>query len=281
MLDTLLLVLVLLWVIAVTVPILRQQMLRMARWRLIARIQRQRGTRVITLIHRQERLSLLGIPILRYIDIDDSEKILRAIRLMPADAPIDLIVHTPGGLVLPAQQIAYALKGRQAPVTVIIPHFAMSGGTLIALAADEVLVDPNGVLGPVDPQIQERFQAYPAPSVLAVLSQKDRGQIDDSTLILADVAAKAVTQMADFVRYLLADRLGVERAGAIARALTEGRWTHDFPLMVPALRQLGLPVRTELPEDVYRLMDLYAQQTSRRPSVEHLFAPDARDRSVR
>ena len=71
--------------------------------------QRARKSRVILLIHRQETVSFLGLPLARYIDIEDSEAILRAIRLTPTEAPIDLIVHTPGGLVLAAEQIAHAL----------------------------------------------------------------------------------------------------------------------------------------------------------------------------
>ena len=42
-----------------------------------------RGSRVITLIHRQESISLLGIPLRRFIDVEDSEQVLRAIRLTP------------------------------------------------------------------------------------------------------------------------------------------------------------------------------------------------------
>ncbi len=63
---------------------------------------------------------------------------LRAIRMTPAEMPIDLIVHTPGGLVLASDQIAHALKRHDGRVTVIVPHYAMSGGTLVALAADEI-----------------------------------------------------------------------------------------------------------------------------------------------
>ena len=80
------------------------------------------------LIHRQESISLLGIPISRYINIEDSEQVLRAIRLTPANVPIDLILHTPGGLVLATEQIARALIRHQAKVSVFIPHSAMSGG---------------------------------------------------------------------------------------------------------------------------------------------------------
>ena len=90
---------------------------RVFRWRrdrhrrdLIRRLEQTRGSRVITLIHRQEGFGLFGLAFGRYIDIDDSEQLLRAIRLTPTEMPIDLLLHTPGGLVLASDQIAYALK---------------------------------------------------------------------------------------------------------------------------------------------------------------------------
>ncbi|MFX8393281.1 hypothetical protein ABTL67_19455, partial [Acinetobacter baumannii] len=81
-------------------PYLQQQMLLGARARKMAELERKRKSRVITLIHRQEAVSFLGIPISRFINIDDSEQVLRAIRLTDKNVPIDLILHTPGGLVL-------------------------------------------------------------------------------------------------------------------------------------------------------------------------------------
>src|SRR5207244_4254560 len=59
--------------------------------------------RVITLIHRQEAFSFFGLQFARFIDVDDSEQILRAIELTDRSVPIDLIVHTPGGLVFAAR----------------------------------------------------------------------------------------------------------------------------------------------------------------------------------
>src|SRR3990172_10370594 len=100
----------LLWVlflIAAFAPYFQQKILVLARLRLLRKLERTRGSRVITLIHRQESRSFLGIPIIRYIDIDDSEQLLRAIRLTQKDLPIDLILHTPGDLVLAAEQIAH------------------------------------------------------------------------------------------------------------------------------------------------------------------------------
>jgi ClpP class serine protease len=134
----------------------------------------------------------------RFIDIQDSESVLRAIKLTDPKVPIDLILHTPGGLVLASEQIANALSRHPARVTVFVPHYAMSGGTLIALAANEIVMDENAVLGPVDPQVGQ----YPAVSILKVLENKDPNKIDDNTMILADIAGKAVNQVKATIRRL-------------------------------------------------------------------------------
>ena len=250
-------------------PVIRQRMLEASRKRLLHKIEQIRNSRVIALIHRQETISFLGFPLTRYIDIQDSEDVLRAIKLTDPEVPIDLILHTPGGLVLAAEQIAYALCKHKAKVTVFVPHYAMSGGTLIALAADEIVMDENAVLGPVDPQIGQ----HPAASILTVLDRKDPNEIDDQTLILADVAQKAIGQVKDTVTKILSNRMPTDKAEAIAEALATGRWTHDYPITVSEAQELGLPVSTEMPTEVYQLMGLYRQTAQRRPSVEYIPIP--------
>ena len=247
-------------------PVIRQKMLEAGRLKLLDKLQRERNSRVIVLIHRQETLSLLGFPLVRYIDIDDSEAILRAIKLTDADVPLDLILHTPGGLVLAAEQIAYALKRHPAKVTVFVPHYAMSGGTLIALSANEIVMDENAVLGPVDPQLGQQ----PAASILKVLERKPIADVDDATIVLADIAEKAIRQVKATVTELLSERMNTERADQLAMTLSTGVWTHDYPITVRQARDLGLPVSTEMPKDVYRLMGLYPQTAQRRPSVEYI-----------
>jgi len=254
-------------------PVVRQRLLMSARVRLIGQLERKRRSRVIGLIHRQETLSFLGFPLVRYIDIHDSEEVLRAIKLTDSQVPIDVILHTPGGLVLAAEQIAWALRRHPAKVTVFVPHYAMSGGTLIALAADEIVMDENAVLGPVDPQLGQQ----PAASILRVLERKPIERVSDETLILADQAEKAIAQVKATVYDLLEDRLGAERAEEVAVKLATGTWTHDYPITVGEARELGLPVRTEMPGEVYRLMSLYPQTAQRRPSVEYIPAPRFRE----
>ncbi len=251
-------------------PMVSRLLINRARAGAIRRLERKRGSRVITMIHRQEALSFLGLAFARYIDIEDSEQVLRAIRLTSPETPIDIILHTPGGLVLAAEQIAHALIRHHAPVTVFVPHYAMSGGTLIALAADHIVMDANAVLGPVDPQIGQ----YPANSIIKVVEEKPVKDTDDETLILADIARKAVAQVEQLVRDILtANGMEADRAQQLAVTLTSGRWTHDYPLLMDELQKLGLPVSDDLPKEVLDLMELYPQAGARRPSVEYIPVP--------
>lgn len=251
-------------------PWLQYKILEANRVRILQKLEKKRGSRVITLIHRQETISLLGFPVMRYIDINDSEEVLRAIRLTPDDMPIDVILHTPGGLVLAAEQISHALCRHKGKVTVMIPHYAMSGGTLIALAADEILMDENAVLGPLDPQLGE----YPAASLLKVIEQKPVTELEDKTLILADVARKAMDQVRQTVReVLVSNQMEEKKAEDLANLLTEGRWTHDYPISCEEAQNLGLPVKKDLPEEIYLLMNLYPQPSQRRPSVQYIPIP--------
>lgn len=262
-------VLVVIILILLFVPFIQQRMVQRKRLEVMRSLELKRGSRVITLIHRQETMSLLGIPIIRYIDITDSEEILRAIRLTPEKMPIDFIVHTPGGLVLSSEQIAMALRRHQGPVTVFVPHYAMSGGTLLCLAAHEVIMDENAVLGPVDPQLGE----FPASSIMRVIQQKSPADIDDRTFILSDIAEKAQTQMKDFIIRILHGTIDPVKAEHIALSLTEGRWTHDYPITFDQAKDMGLPVSTEVPHEIYQLMDLFPQAMARRPSVEYIPIP--------
>lgn len=250
-------------------PWLRQKMLDSARTRLMHRIEKQRGSRVILLVHRQETMSFLGFPLMRYIDVNDAEEVIRAIHLTDKEVPIDLVLHTPGGLVLAALQIARAVRSRRGKVRVFVPHYAMSGGSLIALAADEIVMDTHAVLGPVDPQLGE----YPAASLIKVVHTKNVNKVDDNTLIMADVGEKALHQLRAEVLELLADRMSAEKATTLADKLTQGTWTHDHPIGFKEAQELGLPVRSDLPDDFYQLMGLFPQPTQRQETVQYFPTP--------
>lgn len=255
-------------------PWWQKRQMEIRRVQTLRAFEQQRRSRVILLIHRQESISLLGIPLSRYITIEDSEQVLRAIRFTPPDVPIDLILHTPGGLVLATEQIARALIRHKAKVSVFVPHYAMSGGTMLALAADEIVMDANAVLGPVDPQLGNMAAA----SVLKVVEQKPIDKIDDQTLLMADLSRKAIAQVQRFVRTLLQDqvpqpKIAPENIEKIIDFLTTGQVTHDYPITVEEATELGLPITVGLPPAIYNLMELYPQPQGGRPSVQYIPMP--------
>ena len=252
-----------------------------ARWYVVRRAQAIRaveklhGTRVITMIHRQEKRSLFGFAVARQIDLEDAQTIIAAIKGTPEDIPIDFVIHTPGGLVLAAMQIARAVEAHKAKVTVYVPVYAMSGGTLIALAADEIVLGEFSVLGPIDPQIA----GLPAASIVKARDSKPVESVFDLTLVFADVAEKALAQVKQGAVELLTPRMERSAAEALAAKLAGGHWTHDYALTAQEARALGLPVKVGMPPEVMQLMSLYPQPIQR-SGVEYLPIEMPRQRRV-
>ena len=248
-------------------PWLRQKMLDSARVRLMHRIERQRGSRVILLVHRQETMSFLGIPLYRYIDVNDAEEVIRAIHLTD-----DGGAHRPGaahagraGAGQPADRPGHqGPQGQGDRVRAALRHV---GRRPDRPGGDEIVMDDHAVLGPVDPQLGE----YPAASLVKVVKTKDLNQVDDKTLILADVGEKA----------LHANPRG--GGGAVGRArcrptrrprwptsCSQGTWTHDHPIGLKEAQELGLPVHGDMPDEFYQLMALFPQPKQRQQSVQYL-----------
>ena len=259
----------LLFLLSALQPMFQRRMLEAMRQRKIMQIEKKRNSRVILLVHRQETMSFLGFPVMRFIDMNDSEEILRAIQLTDPKVPLDLVLHTPGGMVIAATQIARAVKQHPGKVTVFVPHLAMSGGTLIALAADEICMTEHSALGPIDPQLGQQ----PAASILKVKKEKPVEKIDDNTLVMADLSEKAIRQIQATAEKLLEGTLEPDKAKELATMLSEGRWTHDHPIFAEDARAMGLNVNTDMPEDILKMMALYPQPTRQTPSVEYVPSP--------
>ncbi len=257
------------------------QPLLMARWYAMRRAQAIRAleklhaSRVITMIHRQEKRSLFGFAVSRHIDLENAQTIIPAIKDTPEDMPIDFVIHTPGGLVLAAMQIARALEAHKAKVTVYVPVYAMSGGTLLALAANEIVLGEFSVLGPIDPQIA----GLPAASIVKARDSKPIESVFDLTLVLADVAEKALVQVKQGAVELLTPRMEHSAAEALAAKLAGGHWTHDYALTASEARALGLPVKIGMPPEIMTLMTLYPQPIQQ-SGVEYLPIDMPRQRRV-
>lgn len=236
-------------------PLLAGRWYSAQRGQAIRAIEKTNRSRVITMIHRQEKRGLFGFNPSRHIDLEDAQTIIAAIKETPSSVPIDLILHTPGGIVLAAMQIARAVEAHPAKVTVYVPIYAMSGGTLIALAADEIVLGEFSVLGPIDPQIL----GMPAASIVRARNSKPVEQVFDLTLVLADVSEKALSQVKKGAIELLTPRMDAAAAAALAEKLAGGHWTHDYALTATEASEIGLPVKVGMPLEIMDLMKLYPQ----------------------
>ncbi|MCR9114089.1 MAG: ATP-dependent Clp protease proteolytic subunit [Rhodobacteraceae bacterium] len=253
-------------------PVLAGRFFGLRREQAIRAIERSRGSRVITMIHRQEKRSLFGMNVSRMIDLEDAQSIIAAIKSTPDETPIDLVIHTPGGLVIAAMQIARAVEAHPARVTVFVPIYAMSGGTLIALAADEIVMGEFSMLGPIDPQIM----GISAASIIAARDAKPVEHVSDLALVLADVSEKAMAQVKAGAVEIMTPRLPRDKAENLADTLASGTWTHDYALTVAEARDLGLPVTVGIPPDFLDLMKLYPAPV-KQSAVEFLpFDPPGR-----
>ena len=214
-------------------------------------IEQERGTRVITLIHRKEPWTAPDEE--PEIVLEDSETVLDQIRGTPSDRPIDFIIHTPGGVALAAELMAMAVKFHKGKVTAFVPFYAMSGGSLIALACDEIRMERYSILGPVDPQIE----GYPASTYVSILKRKSQDSITDKSLILAELAEMEVRNAKEFVKWILRDKMDEPQAAQVAEVLAGGYMSHDTMITMDPAVDMGLNVVEGVPEKVYEMFRTY------------------------
>lgn len=226
------------------------------RQRIIEDLERERGTKVITMIHKKELWTKPGEG--EEIGIEDTETVLQKLRKVPPDKPVDFIIHTPGGYALAAQMMAMAIKFHPAKVTVMVPFYAMSGGSLMSLAAGEIRMEKYSVLGPVDPQIPTPDGMWPAGSIATLVKTKPIQSITDRMLIMSDVANLEIENAKAFVIWLLEGKMDKEQAERVADFLARGYMSHATPITLDVARALGLNVVEGIPEKVYELFKTFA-----------------------
>ena len=157
--------------------------------------------------------------------------------------PFDLILHTPGGEVFATQLLSTVLRAYPGRIRAIVPVYAMSGGTFLALSCDEILLGETACLGPVDPQVGSLFSRGSARAWQEVVRRKGR-RADDFSIQMAFLGKQYTQTLERAVDDLLARKVPdpAVRARAVER-LTSGEVEHGRPLTVADLWGLGIPVQ--------------------------------------
>jgi ClpP class serine protease len=233
------------------------------RAQLVRELEEERGSRVLTLIHRKEPWSASDDE--PEIVLEDSEAILQQVRETPSDKPIDFIVHTEGGLTFAADLMAMALRYHKAKVTVMVPFYAMSDGTYLVLSADEIMMEKCSILAPVEPLIDD----MPANAVMSILKRKPIETISDRTILLAESARMEAENAKEFVKWLLIDKMNEEQATQVANFLVGGFMASTTPITLDVARAIGLNVVEGVPEKVHQLFETIEFTGGLRPGKQY------------
>lgn len=225
----------------------------------IEEYEKEKNTKVLYLVHRKRTIGLFGLPVYEFLEVYDSHRLLSELRKIPIDKDITLIVHSPGGELLAGVQIAKIFKEWRGKVRVVVPYYAMSAGTLISLAADEIVASKGATFGPIDPQImvsdgKDRYTV----STIALLDVAKRyeGKASFRDLIYVEMSRKATESLKTFlVNEVLADKGEQTKRFVLEKLLFTDR-THDFPVFADELKAHGFNVSFHFDPKLERIIDL-------------------------
>ena len=188
----------------------------------------------------------------RYLSTREAFEILAEIRAVPADKPIDIVLHTPGGEAFACELIASALKDRP-NTTTYVPYCAMSAGTIIALATEKIVMGKYACLGPIDTQ----FYGFPIESYIRLLKEKPLAAVSDEIVLLGYLAEKEMkSARARACELLNKAHFGQDDACQLTDFLVAGDMPHSEQISRERATQLGVNIVSgECPPVVYEMVE--------------------------
>jgi ATP-dependent protease ClpP protease subunit len=201
------------------------------------------------------------------IDVNDEDKaaFMMAIHGLDKTKGLDLILHTPGGGIAAAESLVdYLRRIFGCDIRAIIPHLAMSAGTMIACTCKSIVMGKQSNLGPIDPQlVHPHLGALPAAAVKKEIERAisemqahpERTQfwqfvLSKYTPTFVGQCEQAVTMAQEFVRDRLLDNMLVgdpdaaTKADAIVNGLSdvEDNKSHARHIHIDKCEALGLKI---------------------------------------
>lgn len=201
-------------------------------------------------------------------EVNDGDKngFMATIHELDRSKGLDLVLHTPGGDVAATESlVGYLRLMFEGNIRVIIPHMAMSAGTMIALAANTIVMGKHSSIGPIDPQvgglaahaiIDEFEQAKREITANPLTAAVWQPIIAKYSPTLIGECAKAIDWATSIVKDWLATGMFADQADPTERALRvveqlgshNETLAHNRHISACKARELGIPI-TSLEED--------------------------------
>lgn len=239
------------------------------RQRLYSELEEHRGQPLIVYV-TSDRNGAQGV-----MSSDAISEIHLQLEALPCSASsLDLLIVSNGGDPTVAWRIVSLIRERVGKFNILVPQAAYSSATLIALGANQIVMHPNGNLGPTDPQVTAPKRAFPDGSsgniqfgsedLIAFMrfAREDVGLTDQSHLAAAfgkfsdavgaipiGVAARSAQLSVSMGEKLLQLHMTSEterqKARTIAETLTKDFFHHGYPVSRSEAKGLGLPIADE------------------------------------
>ncbi len=156
--------------------------------------------------------------------------------------PFDLILHTPGGEIFAALFISRLFKEYPGQIRSVIPMYAMSGGTLLALSTQEIHMAQTACLGPVDPQLGNLFRYGSAKSYNRILKVKGN-KAEDQTISFAMMGSQYTRTIRNHLMDIIEFPMSKSEKKKFVSFLTSGDTEHAFALTPKEMQKFGVPVK--------------------------------------
>lgn len=209
-----------------------------------------------------------------YTPLDDSilVPLYEQLKAIGHTEKIDLLLHSYGGAVDTPYKVVMLIREFCNEFGVIVPFVAKSAASMLVLGADEVVMGPISELGPIDPLIkhpiykelwvpvqairycidylQRSIESNPNPELVTSIITPMINKLDPWLIGDYEKALKASHQYAEALlsRYMLKDN--PELVPVVTRALTEGYFSHGYPIGRQEAKELGLRV-TEAEDELW------------------------------
>jgi len=201
----------------------------------LKKISKMTGNNILMIKHTEQGLFSLSM-----IDETALRKISYILNKFEGK-PFDLILHTPGGDVFATLAISRLLHQYPGKIRAIIPLYAMSGGSLLALTCDELLMTRNASIGPIDPQIGSWFKFGSAKAWDKIVKFKGR-KAEDQSISFAMMGKQYTKTLKSHILKVLGFSLSKNQKEKLADYLTKGDIEHAYALTPLDLERFGLKI---------------------------------------